>query len=137
MLRAEVGLQSSNTIYDIVSPQKKEVLPAKDLKNLLSLEACIDDSKIVPVLRSQRNAKLIDPSLKCAPSTEKDEKKADAIRHCGKSSSGNAMVSSIGIAYGCIDIYPRKSWVASPEGPRRRWRRRLAGRRSALRTTPP
>ena len=76
VLATELALQSSNTIYDIVSTQKKEVFPAKYFENLVELlEACIDDSKIVPILRSQRNAKLIESSLKRAPSSMKKTKR--------------------------------------------------------------
>ena len=76
ILATELAFQSSNTIYDIVSQQKKEVFPAKYFENLVELlEACIDDSKIVPMLRSARNAKLIESNLKRAPSTMKKTKR--------------------------------------------------------------
>ena len=68
VMATEVALKSSNTIYDIVSRQKKEVFPAKYFGNLVELlEACIDDSKVVPILRSQRNAKLVEMRLNRGP----------------------------------------------------------------------
>ena len=67
MFAAEVALKSSNIIYDIVSSKKKEVFPTKYFGDLVELlEACIDDKKIVPILRSQRNAKLVETRLKRA-----------------------------------------------------------------------
>ena len=76
IIATELAFKSSNTIYDIVSPQKEEVFPARYFGNLVELlEACIDDGKIVPILRSQRNARLVESSLKRMPSTMKKTKR--------------------------------------------------------------
>ena len=76
IIATELAFKSSNTIYDIVSPQKEEVFPARYFGNLVELlEACIDDGKIVPILRSRRNAMLVESSLKRTPSTMKKTKR--------------------------------------------------------------
>lgn len=63
-IATEVSLKSSNTIFDIVSLQKKEVFPTKHFGLLVELlEECIDDGKIVPILRSQRNTELVNMNL--------------------------------------------------------------------------
>ena len=44
--------------------QKKEVFPTKHFGLLVELlEECIDDGKIVPILRSQRNTELVNMNL--------------------------------------------------------------------------
>ena len=64
VIATEVSLKSSNTIFDIVSLQKKEVFPTKHFGLLVELlEECIDDGKIVPILRSQRNTELVNMNL--------------------------------------------------------------------------
>ena len=93
-----VSFKSLNTIYDIVSPQKNEVFPAKYFLNLVDLlETRIDDSKVVPILRSQHNSQLVESSLKRARSSMKNTKRRLTRLETahGKSASGNAIASSI------------------------------------------
>ena len=57
-------MQASNTIYDIVSLKKEEIFLTAYFGDLVELlESCIDDRKIVPILRSQRNAELVESRL--------------------------------------------------------------------------
>ena len=60
----KTAMQASNTIYDIVSLKKEEIFLTAYFGDLVELlESCIDDRKIVPILRSQRNAELVESRL--------------------------------------------------------------------------
>ena len=90
VIATEVSLKSSNTIYDIVSLQKKEVFPTNHFGELVELlEACIDDGKIVPILRSQRNTELVNMNLNPANSVVVGGKRPPRgsmfLLHTGKS----------------------------------------------------
>ena len=90
VIATEVSLKSSNTIYDIVSLQKKEVFPTNHFGELVELlEACIDDGKIVPILRSQRNTELVNMKLNPANSVVVGGKRPPRgsmfLLHTGKS----------------------------------------------------
>ena len=60
----KTAMKASNTIYDIVSLKKEEIFPTEYFGDLVELiESCIDDRKIVPILRSQRNAEIVESRL--------------------------------------------------------------------------
>jgi len=62
----KTAMKASNTIYDIVSLTKQEIFPTEHFGDLVELlESCIDDRKIVPILRSQRNAEIVESRLNC------------------------------------------------------------------------
>ena len=58
---AKVSVQMSNTIHDLVSPQKEKIFPSEYFGELIPLlEKSIDEGKFVPKLRSHRYEEQIE-----------------------------------------------------------------------------